>query len=63
MNKQVCENFIKYLGNLIRERGKTEDKHLYVGTGKVNSNIGFVYSEICQWDMDWQREQGKLWDH
>jgi hypothetical protein len=42
MNRQFCENLIKYLGNLIRERCKTEGKRLYIGTGKVNSNIGIV---------------------
>jgi hypothetical protein len=46
MNKQFGEDLIKYLGNLIRERCKIEGKCLYVGTGKVNSNISFVYSEI-----------------
>jgi hypothetical protein len=44
MNKQVCENLIKFLGNLIRERCKTEGKYLCVETRKVNSNIRFVCS-------------------
>jgi hypothetical protein len=36
MKKQVDKNLIKYLGNLVKERCKTEGKYLYVGTGKVN---------------------------
>jgi hypothetical protein len=45
-NEKACENLIKYLGNVIRQRCVTEGKRLYIGTGKVNPSIGLICSEI-----------------
>jgi hypothetical protein len=45
-NRKACENLIKYLRNLIRQRCVTEGKSLYKGAGEVNPSIGLVCSEI-----------------